>query len=57
MRATSRLAIAAFCVIHVGLHGLLRNHPDYAFKGPVSIGLIWGAGVFGLAHLAMALVR
>lgn len=46
-----RVGIAAFCVIHVGLHWLFRNHPAYEFNNPSSWGLILGAGLLGLAYL------
>lgn len=36
-----------FCIVHVGLHVLLRNHPNYHFRSLLSWGLIAGAGVAG----------
>lgn len=52
--ALSRLLIAGFCVVHVGLHILYRKHPAYAFDNPLSQSLIWGAGLAGAAYLGLA---
>jgi uncharacterized membrane protein YedE/YeeE len=49
-----RIILAAFCVIHVGLHWLFRNHPAYEFNNASSWGLILGAGMFGFAFLFAA---
>ena len=46
-----RIGLAAFCVIHVGLHWIFRNHPAYEFNNASSWGLILAAGVFGVAFL------
>ncbi len=53
-RVTGRDAISAFCIVHVWLHGLFRNHPAYAFHGVLSVGLIWGAGLLGATYLIAA---
>ncbi|MFN9633911.1 MAG: DUF6713 family protein [Erythrobacteraceae bacterium] len=50
-RERVRVAMAAFCVIHVGLHWLFRNHPAYEFNNASSWGLILGAGALGLGFL------
>ena len=47
----SALLLSGFSILHVGLHWLFRNHPQYEFKGFVSNFLIVGAGVSGGAHL------
>ena len=47
----SRIALATFLVIHSGLHKLLENSPNYTFNSPLSIGLIYGAGLLGLFYL------
>ncbi len=47
----SRIILAAFFVIHAGLHKNLENHPLYTFNSPLSQGLIFGAGLFGLLYL------
>ena len=46
-----RIGLAAFCVIHVGLHWIFRNHPAYEFNNASSLGLILAAGVSGVAFL------
>ncbi|MFM7403058.1 MAG: DUF6713 family protein [Erythrobacter sp.] len=46
-----RVALSVFCVIHVGLHWLFRNHPAYEFNNASSWALICGAGLSGLAYL------
>jgi hypothetical protein len=43
----ARQLFAAFCCVHVGLHWLFRNDPNYAFTGWLSSGLIGGAGLAG----------
>ncbi len=53
-RERARLALAAFSVIHVGLHWRLSDHALYHFSGWDSNGLIWGAGLCGLLYLLMA---
>ncbi|MEM9726104.1 MAG: DUF6713 family protein [Pseudomonadota bacterium] len=50
----TRLGVAAFAVIHVGLHAALRSHPAYAFNGLGSRLLIGLTGVFGALYLVLA---
>jgi hypothetical protein len=50
IRNRSRLLVATFLIIHVGLHKLLENHPDYTFKSLLSFGLIYGGGLLGLFY-------
>ncbi len=47
----SRIALAAFIVIHSGLHKLLENSPNYTFNSTLSLGLIYGGGLLGLLYL------
>ena len=51
VRERSRLALMVFLVIHVGLHLRLSAHPLYSFDSPLSMSLIFGAGLCGLAYL------
>ena len=46
-----KTGLAAFCVIHISLHWLLEDHPDYAFDNATSHALILGTGVLGLCFL------
>jgi hypothetical protein len=47
----ARLALAAFCGVHAGLHARLSGTKNDAFPAPLSIALIFGcaavAAVFG----------
>jgi hypothetical protein len=52
-RRLARTLFSGFCVVHVGLHWLLRNHQNYEFRGFLSNGLILGAGGAGTVFLAM----
>ncbi|MEO1433537.1 MAG: DUF6713 family protein [Cyanobacteria bacterium J06633_8] len=52
----SRILLAAFLVIHSGLHKLLENHPDYTFNSWLSLGLIYGGGLIGFVYLIMVFV-
>ncbi len=47
----SRIALAAFLVIHSGLHKLLENSPNYTFNSSLSYSLIYGGGLLGLLYL------
>ena len=53
LRAGSRMALAAFLVVHVGLHLRLQAHPLYHFHGALSQALIFGAGVCGALYLLL----
>jgi hypothetical protein len=50
----ARQLLCGFAVIHVGLHWLFRNDPNYFFQGWLSNGLIGGAGLAGALFLALA---
>ena len=54
----TRALICAFGPIHALLHGSLSDHPQYSFDSPLSLGLIAGYAVAGMAYLLLrALVR
>ena len=55
LREGSRLALAAFLVIHVGLHLRLSDHPLYTFHGLLSQAIIFGAGLCGAIYLGLTL--
>ena len=48
----ARIGLAAFAIIHVGLHVAFRRHPAYEFNNPSSWGLILLTGALGAAYLA-----
>lgn len=50
-----RLALAAFAVVHVGLHFLFRKHPANEFTTVSSWSLILLTGFLGLAYLVLVL--
>ena len=52
----ARLVIAAFAVVHAGLHYRLRHDPLYEFHAPLSIVLIVGAAACGVGYLATTLL-
>lgn len=54
IREYSRIALAAFLIIHAILHKILEKHPLYTFNSPLSQGLIFGAGLLGLFYLMTA---
>lgn len=51
LREGSRMALAAFLVVHVGLHLRLQAHPLYHFHGLLSQALIFGGGICGMLYL------
>ena len=53
VRRWSRIVVSAFLVTHVGLHALFVDHPSYDFHEPLSVGLIYGAGLMGLAYFVL----
>ncbi|BAY84889.1 hypothetical protein NIES267_43870 [Calothrix parasitica NIES-267] len=52
----SRIVLAAFLVIHSGLHKLLENNPNYTFNSTLSLWLIYGAALLGLFYLILVFV-
>jgi hypothetical protein len=57
VQRTSRLGLAAFCIVHALLHWRLASDPLSTFTTPLSWGLILGAAFFGLAYLAVSVHR
>lgn len=51
LRNNSRLVTAIFFIIHAGLHKRLGHHVNYSFTSPLSVFLIYGAGVLGIGYL------
>jgi hypothetical protein len=52
VRHATELVISAFCVVHAGLHWLLRNHPANSFGNRTSQILIWSCASAGALNLA-----
>lgn len=48
-----QMGFSAFCIIHVLLHWIYRNHPANEFDNPLSRSLIWGSGAAGAGHLLL----
>ena len=55
IRDGARIAIAAFLVVHGGLHALFMNHPDYEFSSVLSNALIFGGAALGAMFLMLRL--
>lgn len=53
LRTGFQIAVDLFAIIHIWLHHLFRNHPEYRFQQPLSRFYIWGSGVVGLLHLIL----
>ena len=47
----TRIGLATFAIVHVGLHFLFRKHPAYEFSNLSSWGLILLTGLFGALYL------
>ncbi len=56
VRYGSRLMLSAFLIIHAGIHKRLEHHLAYTFTSPLSFGLIYGAGLLGLAYVISILL-
>lgn len=54
VQGRTRMIFAAFCIIHVGLHLWFWTVPGNEFGNWLSQSIIWGAGVAGLAYLAVS---
>jgi hypothetical protein len=52
-RHLARQLFSCFAIVHVGLHWLFRNDPNYFFQGWLSNGLIIGAGLAGGVFLLL----
>ena len=50
------LGFSGFAILHVGLHWVFRNHPEYAFKDLTSQLLILLPGGAGALHSALWLL-
>lgn len=55
-RHWSRIVVAAFLVVHVGLHKLLENSPSYTFNSSLSLGLIYGGGLLGFIYCVLIVI-
>ncbi|MGR8920417.1 MAG: DUF6713 family protein [Gammaproteobacteria bacterium] len=53
VRARAETVVAAFMVIHAGLHAAFSARPAYEFSGWLSNGLIFAAAACGLAYLVL----
>ncbi|WP_395172729.1 DUF6713 family protein [Roseibium alexandrii] len=47
----TRIGLAVFAIVHVGLHYLFRHHPAYEFNNASSWALILLAGALGAIYL------
>ena len=47
----ARTSLASFAVIYAGLHWNLRNHPLSTFTSPLSLILIYSAGLLGFTYV------
>jgi len=54
--AAARIIVAAFAIIHVGLHMMFARHPANEFNNALSQALIWGTGIAGALYLAAVLL-
>ncbi|MEM7470600.1 MAG: DUF6713 family protein [Pseudomonadota bacterium] len=50
-KSVTRVGLAAFSIVHVGLHFVFRRHPAYEFNNPSSWGLILLSGFLGGTYL------
>ena len=53
VQVLSRIALAAFLVVHAGLHFRLSDHPLYTFDSILSQTLIYGGAVCGVLYLIL----
>jgi hypothetical protein len=49
-----RVGLAAFAIVHVGLHWICRTHPANEFNNASSWALILGTGAMGATYLVAA---
>ena len=52
VQRAARTGVASFTLVHAGLHWNLRNHPLSTFTSPLSLSLIYGAGLLGFIYIA-----
>jgi hypothetical protein len=55
-REMSRILLAAFCIVHAGLHFRLRDDQLSSFSSPLSLSLIYGAALTSAAYLLVCYV-
>lgn len=51
LESATRVGLAGFSIVHVGLHFIFRRHPAYEFNNPSSWGLILLTGLLGAIYL------
>jgi hypothetical protein len=56
VRYWSRITVAAFLIVHFGLHKALEHHPAYSFDSLLSLCLIYGGGLVGLIYLGLIFI-
>ena len=49
----AKAGLASFMLLHAGLHWNLRNHPLSTFTSPLSLSLIYGAGLLGFIYVVL----
>ena len=54
IRQGTQISLAAFAVVHAGLHYRLSTEPLYTFTSPLSLGVIYGAAVLGVLFLILS---
>jgi len=55
-RESSRRLLAAFAVVHAGLHFNLRLHPLYSFDSMLSQGLVFGCAALAALYLLLTVL-
>lgn len=50
-KSATRVGLAAFSIVHVALHYILRRHPAYEFNNQSSWALILVTGFLGVTYL------
>ena len=51
--SVTRVGLAVFAIVHVGLHFMFRRHPTYEFNNLSSWGLILLTGFLGAMYLGL----
>lgn len=54
IRQGTQISLAAFAVVHAGLHYRLSTELLYTFTSPLSLGVIYGAAVLGVLFLILS---
>lgn len=55
--SATRVGLAVFAVVHVGLHFAFRRHPAYEFNTASSLCLIVLTGLLGMVYLVLSVVK